>query len=114
MHDEWHIIRKKKIEEMTVAMKKRYDAFVNNLDNLFDIAHANAVKMMRNDEDIAFLEKQRENGRPGSMIGIDQKLAAKEERSRLRKEKEDSRQLKHTQSQASSSTMQESTSSEHF
>lgn len=106
----------KKTEEMTAAMKKRYEKFVNNLDNLFDIAHANALDMMRNDEDIEFLKKQRENGRPGSMLGVDQKLADKEERSRLRKEKEESRQLKHAQSQASisTSTLQQSTSSEYF
>lgn len=98
---------------MTAAMRKRYEEFVNNLDNLFDIAHANALNKMRNDGDIEFLKKQRENGRSGSMLGVDQKLADKEERSQLRKEKEGSRQLKHAQSQ-SISALQQSLSSEYF
>lgn len=114
LHAEWNIVKKKKPEEMAAAMKQRREKFVNNLDNLFDIAHANALNMMRNQEDIDFLTKQRENGRPGSMLGIDKKLADKEERSLLRKEQEESRQLKHAQSQASTSTQQQSAPSEYF
>lgn len=108
LHTEWEYLQKRQIEEMGPKMKERYDDFMDNLDNLFDIAHANALTMMRNDEDIQFLEKQRENGRPGSMLGIDQKLAGKEDRSRLRKEKEEARKLKHAQAQASSSTAEQS------
>lgn len=74
---------------------------------MFDIAHSDALKMIRNDEDRQFLEKQRQNGRPGAMIGIDQNLSAKEERSRLRKEQEETRKFKHMQAKESTSTIGE-------
>lgn len=38
------------------------------------------------------------NGRPGAMLGIDMNLAVKEERSRLRREQEELRRLKHQES----------------
>lgn len=106
MHDEWNHIKKTGSRKMPASTKKRYDDFVNNLDNLFDIAHADALNLMHNEEDKEFLLKQREDGRPGSMLGIDQKLAEKEERSRLRKEKEESRLSKHKQAQAQATTTQ--------
>ncbi|CAH1647379.1 unnamed protein product [Spodoptera littoralis] len=58
--------------------------FVTDLDNLFDIAHADALKLIKIDEDRIFLQRQREPGRPGHLAGVDKKLADKEEKSRLR------------------------------
>lgn len=43
MHEEWNYLKKIKPDKMFAPMKKRYDEFVNNLDNLFDIAHADAL-----------------------------------------------------------------------
>lgn len=100
LHEEYRGHQKRDINQMSAATKSKYDQFFGNLDNLFDIAHADAIIMMRNEEDIAFLELQRQPGRPGSMIGVDQKLADKEERTRLRKEQEDARKLKHAQAEA--------------
>lgn len=60
-------------------------------------AHADALTMIRIVEDIEFLKQQRMDGRPGSMLGVDQKLADKEARSQLRKEQEESRKLKHAE-----------------
>lgn len=97
MYEDWKAFQKTKIEKMAVKMKKKYDDFKTNLDNLFDIAHTDAMKMMRNEEDKEFLEKQRQSGRPGSMLGVDHKLDAKEKRSQLRKDQEKSRKLKHTE-----------------
>lgn len=70
------------------------------LDDLFDIAAADAHQRvtMKNEEDKEFLLKQRQKGRPGSMLGIDTKLSTKEDRSRLRREKEEARRLKHDES----------------
>lgn len=95
MYEEWKKLQKHKVVTMAAAMKQKYDKFMSNLDNLFDISHADAMQMMTNDEDKEFLEKQRMDGRPGSMLGIDQKLAAKEKRSQLRKEEEEARKSKH-------------------
>lgn len=86
MHQEWKNIRKKSYENLSDEVKKKYDEFVKNLDNLFDIAHADAMTTMRNETDKEFLRAQRMDGRPGSMLGVDKKLADKEKRSQLRKD----------------------------
>lgn len=97
LYDDWKILQKNPIEKMSAARKQKYDEFKNNLDNLFDISHVDAMNLMHNEEDKGFLVKQRENGRPGSMLGVDKKLADKEERSRQRKEQEEARKLKHAE-----------------
>ena len=51
-------------------------------DNLFDIAHGDALKKMKIEEDKMFLHRQREPGRLGCLAGVDKKIAEKEERSR--------------------------------
>lgn len=91
LYDVWVKIKKTKVPKMSTREKEQYDNFVANLDNLFDIASADALVTMKIAEDIEFLNKQRENGRPGAMLGIDAKLYAKEERARLRKEQEELR-----------------------
>lgn len=48
------------------------------LDNLFDIAHVDALKTMANKEDEAFLMAQREPGQCGRMGGTDLPLAHQE------------------------------------
>ena len=74
--------------------KRREEAFQNNLDNLFDVAHADAFERMKIEEDKIFLQKQREPGRPGCLAGVDKNLAEKEERARQRKQEEEKRRLK--------------------
>lgn len=56
MYDEWKIINKSKPESLSVGLKVKYDAFVSGLDNFFDIAHADALTMIRIEEDKQFLE----------------------------------------------------------
>lgn len=108
LYEDWQFLQKRpKVEEMSNTMKEKYNTFTNNLNNLFDIAHADALSMIRIDEDRKFLEMQRKDERPGSMLGLDQTLSAKEERSRLRKEEEEARKMRHLQTQRSASTMQE-------
>ena len=48
--------------------------FTNDLDNLFDIAHQDALTMITNPEDKAFLLAQREVGRIGCMGSVDMTL----------------------------------------
>lgn len=101
LYDVWKSLQKRDIEKLSAAMKLKHDSFINDLDDLFDIAHRDAITMMNNEEDIAFLQQQRQKGRPGSMIGVDQKLAEREERSKQRKEQEEARQLRRAQTSAS-------------
>jgi hypothetical protein len=44
------------------------------MNDLFDIAHQDALTMIRIEEDKLFVVKQREKGRLGSMLGVDIKL----------------------------------------
>lgn len=104
IYEEWKCYQKSNVNKFSAKRKQEYEDFIENLDNIFDMAHAEAMTMMRNEEDKEFLLKQREKGRPGSMIGIDQKLDAKEKRSQLRKEQEEARKMRHAESQASTST----------
>lgn len=108
IYNEWKSHQKRNVYKMSNEIKLKYDNFVGNLDNLFDIAHADAMIMIRKEEDKAFLEQQRQTGRPGSMLGVDQNLAEREERSRLRKEQAELRKKNHTQAQASTSAAQQS------
>lgn len=107
IYEQWETLRKRDLNKLSAAMKVKYDDFVDDLDNLFDIAHANAMELMCIDEDKIFMEQQRQKGRPGSMLGIDKKLADKEERSRLRKEQEEAKKIKYTHTQTQTSTMQQ-------
>lgn len=95
MYEDWKEVQKSKVEDMGAKLKQKYDDFMEMLDDLFDIATENALVTMTNEEDKEFLIKQRQKGRPGSMLGIDMKLSAKEERSKLRREKEEARKLRH-------------------
>lgn len=93
----WRELQKncKKAKE---TYKSREKCFENALDNLFDIAHADALGKMRIEEDKTFLIKQRQPGRPGCLAGVDKKLADKEERSRQRRFEEDQRKFRQNDS----------------
>lgn len=89
MYETWRNLNKKPVHNLTAGLKQQYDVFMDTLDDLFDIARADALTTMKNKEDCEFLEKQRQKGRPGSMLGIDMKLVAKENRAELRKQKQE-------------------------
>lgn len=104
----------KKWAEVRVHVNRRSDtqvkcekAFMDELDNLFDIAHSNALDLIKNQEDRQFLELQRQPGRPGSMIGVDTKLAAQEQRAAARKENMQVRKRKHCEATQESGTNQD-------
>lgn len=95
MYEYWKTLNKVSVEKMAGKMKEKFEVFMDVLDDIFDIAAADAMTTMKNEEDKVFLEKQRQKGRPGSMLGIDMKLSGKEERSKMRKEKEEARKFRH-------------------
>ena len=51
--------------------KKREQDFSKSMDNLFDIAQADAMQLIKNEEDKIFLQRQREPGRPGDIAVLD-------------------------------------------
>lgn len=89
----YHELRslQKKCTSRTEGFVRKENAFIEKLDDLFDIAHAEAEKLIKIEEDRLFLLNQRKKGRVGNMIGIDKKLAEKEKRIEERREKEAAR-----------------------
>lgn len=79
LYDDWRKMQKYK-DRKTESARNAVKEFTLKLDDLFDIAHQDALAMMTSEEDKEFLLKQRQKGRPGSMLGVDLKLAQAEER----------------------------------
>ncbi|KAK2708513.1 hypothetical protein QYM36_014199, partial [Artemia franciscana] len=77
--EEWRLLKKNKVRKSS-TQQAREAAFVSRLEDLFDIAHADALNTMSIQEDKDFLLAQREKGRRGSMVGVDETLACKEKR----------------------------------
>ena len=73
------------------TLKKKEEEWKVGLDVLFDIAHANAMEMIRIQEDREFLLAQREPGRRGKMGSVDKVLEIKRASSQKRKEYHDIR-----------------------
>ena len=79
LYDEWKCLQKNLTRGAGKDKEKR-GIFVDNMDDLFDIAHSEALAQLKNEEDKNFLILQRQKGRQGSMLGVDHKLKHKEER----------------------------------
>ncbi|KAK0067270.1 hypothetical protein Bpfe_003368 [Biomphalaria pfeifferi] len=75
---EWKGLQKHK-SRSGEAHKKQEHEFVSHLEDLFDIAHQDALTIISNPEDRAFLLRQREKGRPGS-IGVRDKVTERKAR----------------------------------
>jgi len=79
LHGQWMSLKKNK-SRRTDTQQGKEDAFVGNLQDLFDVAHADALTLIPLEEDKQFLLAQREKGRRGCMGPVDAKLAKREER----------------------------------
>lgn len=79
LHLKWIGI-KKNANRQTETQVIKMNNFVNNLDDLFDVAHANAMNLIKLQEDKEFLKAQREKGRRGSMGALDTKLLITEKK----------------------------------
>lgn len=79
LYNEWknHLKDKNKTGK---SARNKIKEFELNMDNLFDIAHEDTLTMIKSEEDKKFLLKQRQDGRPGSMIVVDLKLVRAEEK----------------------------------
>lgn len=67
------------------GIKQKEQKGQHKLEDLFDIVHANALNMIRIEEDRQFLLAQRQKGYPGQISGLDIANAIKEAK---KKEKE--------------------------
>jgi uncharacterized sporulation protein YeaH/YhbH (DUF444 family) len=78
-YNKWRMLQKNCSRRSEPQMQKQQE-FSYDLDNLFDIAYANAMEIMKIDEDIQFLAGQRQRGRIGYMAGVDNQLTNLEAR----------------------------------
>ena len=77
IYNEWLKLKKnkenkKKQSQNLLNKQKKWD---HDLDKLFDIAHADALNLMDNEEDKKFLMLQRQPKREGKMAGVDKKYS---------------------------------------
>lgn len=79
LHAEWQGL-KKRINRKSASNMQSQEIFQDSLNELFDIAHRDALSLIKIEEDRLFLEAQRETGRRGTMAGVDRSLTQKEER----------------------------------
>ena len=86
---EWKGLQKHK--SRTTGHKMKEKEFLERLNELFDIAHSDALDMITTPEDREFLIFQRQTGRPGSIGGRD-KVETNRRHLMKRKEKELERQ----------------------
>jgi len=105
MHAKWKAL-KKNSSRKTATKKANEDAFSDTLDDLFDVAHADAMSLIKIEEDRKFLEAQREKGRRGCMGGIDSKLAKQEDRRLQRELLAEQRRQKEEQRKRNSSAVE--------
>lgn len=96
LHNRWQNL-KKLSGRKTETQTRKNEEFVHTLDDLFDVAHADALTIITNEEDKSFLIAQRETGRRGCLGPVDMKLAKVEERRRERQAAEESRCRKEAQ-----------------
>ena len=97
-----HALRK------TDAQIRKESDFLSEIDKLFDIAHADALSLIKIEEDKDFLLNQR-SGRKGYIGSLDRELAEKEKRALKRKEAAENYEKKYREkdnpkSQSSAST----------
>lgn len=100
IYKKWRMLQKNSNRKTDVQRNKE-NAFTDTLDDLFDIAHANALSTIKIAEDREFLTAQRQKGRPGYLAGVDRKLAEMEQRRLERLEREYQRQEKANQDRSS-------------
>lgn len=70
LYDEWRKIQRN-ASRRSESQKKLEDSFKNKLNDLFDIASANALQIMKDEESKQFLILQRSPGRLGYIGGVD-------------------------------------------
>lgn len=101
LYEKWKTIQKTVADKRSNIQKQAADTFLENLDELFDIATVDALDKIRIVKDRQFLEMQRQKGRPGCMAGVDMALWDREKKAQERKDKEAARKRKHEEEMSS-------------
>jgi hypothetical protein len=93
LFEDWRILKKHK-DRTTDHHKEQEAEFIDKMEDLFDIAHADALEIIKIPDDRDFLLAQREKGRRGIMGSVDKVLDAKVKRAKKRAVTEEKRRLK--------------------
>ncbi|GBN23001.1 hypothetical protein AVEN_206718-1 [Araneus ventricosus] len=93
MYNYWRNLQKSACRRSETQEENEHN-FISDLNNLFDIAHANALEIIKIEEDRKFLLSQREPKRRGCLMGIDMKLEKREQRVLLRVIEQENRPAK--------------------
>lgn len=111
LHEKWLGVFKSSTRK-SEAQTAKEQAFVATFNDLFDIASADALDKIKNEEDKQFLLMQRQKGRPGAMIGIDAVSVQMEKRRLQRLQEEvERRERSDAQTVVANTTVQMDTSS---
>lgn len=78
LYNKWKQFSRRKLRDSD-SLKQKRESWKDSLDDLFDMAHVDALNIIKIEEDKQFLIQQRLKGRPGCMIGIDANLKKREE-----------------------------------
>ena len=100
LFEEWRLLKKNE-KRRSATQARKEDNFKDCFDNLFDIAHAQALTMIKIDEDKEFLLAKRDKGRRGSIAGRDKTLARKVDRKAKRLGQEAERSKREFEAQSS-------------
>lgn len=84
-YDKWRALQKGSSRRSKPQIDKE-QAFTIDLDNLFDVAHVDALVLLTIEEDRLFLLAQRERGRRGYMSGVDHVLSQQESRREIQRQ----------------------------
>jgi len=84
LHEKWKTLKRTRYRK---GEKQKQDEakFLKIFNNLFDMAKQDALQTMKIEEEKQFLLTQQEDGRCGTMVGVDKVLAVKEKRIEKRK-----------------------------
>jgi len=85
LYEEWRTLQKH-APRTTEVNKKKQECFVNELVDLFDIAHKDALDIIKIEIDRHFLLSEREKRRIDCMLGRDKNVQKTEERVNTRLE----------------------------
>jgi hypothetical protein len=101
--EEWRLLKKNQKRKTKTQLEKE-EAYCAHFEDLFDIAHANALNMITIQEDRDFLLAQREKGRRGTMAGVDIKLDQKEKRKAKKMAQQEARAHREQKAQEASTS----------
>lgn len=94
MYNEWRNLQKHATRKNENQINKEKQ-FTDQSEDLFDIAHANAMQMISLEDDTIFLTLQRQKGRSGYLSGVDYAFMRKVKNKEEKQEKLNARKKRH-------------------